>query len=156
MIIRCTGLSEELKNGLIELCNHLGITQGEGGYVFEVTQKDGSDLIVKSDNKKVSIVYSEKCHFFRAFGLAVQYLREGQSSFQIMEKPHFRSNGPMFDMSQAGAAFNIKELKNIIRQLALMGLNTLMLYTEDNYEVEAQPYFGYMRPKCLRAVFIRG
>ena len=41
----------------------------------------------------------------------------------------------------------VKTLKKVIRQLALMGLNTLMLYCEDSFEVPEQPYFGYMRAR---------
>ena len=33
---------------------------------------------------------------------------------------------------------------------ALMGLNLVMLYTEDTYEVEGWPYFGYMRGRYSR------
>jgi hypothetical protein len=31
--------------------------------------------------------------------------------------------------------------------MALMGLNMLQLYTEDTYEVEGEPLFGYLRGK---------
>ena len=30
-------------------------------------------------------------------------------------------------------------------KMAVMGLNTLLLYIEDIYEIEDEPYFGYMR-----------
>ena len=29
--------------------------------------------------------------------------------------------------------------------MAIMGMNLMMLYTEDTYEIEDYPYFGYMR-----------
>ena len=29
--------------------------------------------------------------------------------------------------------------------MAVMGLNGLMMYTEDTYDIEELPYFGYMR-----------
>ena len=35
--------------------------------------------------------------------------------------------------------------------MALMGLDTLMLYTEDTYEVPEYPYFGYMRGRYSQA-----
>ena len=31
-----------------------------------------------------------------------------------------------------------------------IGYNTLMLYTEDTYEVSGEPYFGYMRGRYSR------
>ena len=36
-------------------------------------------------------------------------------------------------------------VKEYIEYMALCGLNSLMLYMEDVYEVEGYPYFGYMR-----------
>jgi hypothetical protein len=34
-----------------------------------------------------------------------------------------------------------------LRNMALMGLNMLQLYTEDTFEVENEPFFGYLRGK---------
>lgn len=151
MKIFFTDVYDELTEGLHELARHLKIEIADGGYLFSCKQVDGAPLTVKLEDNSICVTYAEKHHLFRGFGLAVQYISEGKKSFEITEKPAFRSNGPMFDLSQAASAFNVKELKSIIRQLALMGLNTLMLYTEDNYEVENQPYFGYMRPKYSQA-----
>src|SRR5690606_30249058 len=36
-------------------------------------------------------------------------------------------------------------VKAFIRRAALMGINTLMLYLEDTYEVPGEPFFGYLR-----------
>ena len=33
----------------------------------------------------------------------------------------------------------------MLRRMALMGLDMLMLYAEDSYVVPERPYFGYMR-----------
>ena len=35
--------------------------------------------------------------------------------------------------------------KKLIDALQKMGYNTLELYTEDTFEVEGEPYFGYLR-----------
>jgi hypothetical protein len=50
----------------------------------------------------------------------------------------------MFDVSR-NAVLSVKTIKQILRKMAFMGLNTVMLYTEDTYQVEGYPYFGYMR-----------
>ncbi|MBQ4117103.1 MAG: beta-N-acetylhexosaminidase [Clostridia bacterium] len=147
MNIKFVNAPDEIKLGLEEIIPHLNLNISDDGYICSVEKKNDSDISVTFDGQNVHIVYSEKHHFFRALGLAIQHIKEGEKNFNIIEKAYFRSNGPMFDLSQAASAFNVKELKSIIRQLALMGLNMLMLYTEDNYEVENQPYFGYMRPK---------
>ncbi|MDQ8734494.1 beta-N-acetylhexosaminidase [Paenibacillus sp. LHD-38] len=39
----------------------------------------------------------------------------------------------------------VHSVQQMIRYLAVMGLNRLLLYTEDTYEIKSRPYFGYMR-----------
>ena len=52
--------------------------------------------------------------------------------------------GVMLDCSRNAVmtADNVKKYALILKK---MGYNTLMLYTEDTYEVDNQPYFGYLR-----------
>ncbi len=146
MKLHFKGDLENLTAGLSLLAADLDVELTEGGYTFTAIKANSPTLRVDFCEGKGEIVYFERCQFFRAFGLAVQKLREGNTQFSIQESPTFTMNGPMFDMSQGNAAFNLKTMRGILRNLALMGLNTVMLYTEDNYEVPGYPYFGYMRP----------
>ena len=50
----------------------------------------------------------------------------------------------MLDCSR-NAVMNLPTLKKWIDLTADMGYNTLLLYTEDTYEVDNQPYFGHLR-----------
>ena len=52
--------------------------------------------------------------------------------------------GVMLDMSRNGV-MKIDELKKFARIIKSFGYNTLLLYMEDTYEVDGEPYFGYMR-----------
>ena len=52
--------------------------------------------------------------------------------------------GIMLDLSR-NAVMNMETLKNYIQIIAKMGYNCVFLYTEDTYEVEGEPYFGYLR-----------
>ena len=52
--------------------------------------------------------------------------------------------GVMLDCSR-NAVMKVSEVKRMIDCLAKIGYNTLELYTEDTYEIESEPYFGYMR-----------
>ena len=45
----------------------------------------------------------------------------------------------------------VSEVKRMIDLLQKMGYNTLELYTEDTYEIEGEPYFGYMRGRYTGA-----
>ena len=56
----------------------------------------------------------------------------------------FRRFGTMLDCSR-NAVMAVKSLKKWIDITADLGYNTLLLYTEDTYEVDDNPYFGYMR-----------
>lgn len=44
----------------------------------------------------------------------------------------------------------VETVKKIIRIVALLGYNAAMLYTEDTYEVNAEPVFGYMRGRYTK------
>ena len=58
-----------------------------------------------------------------------------------MEKKYF---GVMVDCSR-NAVLHIEGVKRLIDYLQKIGYNMLMLYTEDTYEVDGQPLFGYLR-----------
>lgn len=56
----------------------------------------------------------------------------------------FKHFGAMLDCSRNGV-MKPRVVKTMIDYLSQMGYNTLMLYTEDTYEVDNQPYFGHLR-----------
>ncbi len=57
--------------------------------------------------------------------------------------------GVMLDCSR-NAVMTVEAAKKYIDMLAKMGYNTVMLYTEDTYEVDGEPYFGYMRGRYTK------
>lgn len=56
----------------------------------------------------------------------------------------FRMFGIMLDCSR-NAVMTLPNLKRYMRRLAILGYNMLMLYTEDTYRIEGEPFFGLMR-----------
>ena len=56
----------------------------------------------------------------------------------------FKRLGVMLDMSR-NAVMHVPALKNFIVTLSDMGYNTLLLYTEDTYEIPGEHYFGHFR-----------
>lgn len=52
--------------------------------------------------------------------------------------------GVMLDCSRNGV-IRLSALRRFIPLIAKMGYNTLLLYTEDTYTIEGEPYFGYLR-----------
>ena len=59
-------------------------------------------------------------------------------------KPSFGMLCYMADMSR-NAVYNLPTAKRMLRYLALMGYDSLMLYTEDTFELPGYLYFGHMR-----------
>jgi hypothetical protein len=52
--------------------------------------------------------------------------------------------GLMLDMSR-NAVMKPEELKKFAALIKSFGYNMIQLYTEDTYEVDGEPYLGYMR-----------
>lgn len=64
-----------------------------------------------------------------------------------MEYRHF---GVMIDCSR-NAVMKPSQVKRLIDVLVKLGYNSLELYTEDTYEVEGEPYLGFMRGRYTGA-----
>ena len=62
----------------------------------------------------------------------------------MKDKIEFKRFGTMIDCSR-NSVMNVDSVKRWIDLTSDMGYNSLMLYTEDTYELDNQPYFGYMR-----------
>lgn len=58
--------------------------------------------------------------------------------------------GVMLDCSR-NAVMSVAELKHFILTLKKLGYNCLQLYTEDTYEIEGEPQFGYRRGRYSKA-----
>lgn len=133
-----------LEAGLKELEKELPFAVDPSGIPVQVEQVEAGPLQVQVEEKGCRIQYQRPVHFFRGLGLLLEMLWAGRSPAHVEEEPRFDRNGAMFDCSR-NAVFQPKTLRRVIRMMALMGLNMLMLYTEDTYTVEGEPYFGYMR-----------
>ena len=80
----------------------------------------------------------------RALFLFAQAASSGQTDFCIRQNPAFSLLGAMLDVSR-GKLLRVEKVKEYIDYLACMGMNALMLYTEDVFVMEDYPLFGYMR-----------
>ncbi|MFD1415956.1 beta-N-acetylhexosaminidase [Oceanobacillus jeddahense] len=137
---------ENLRSGIAELQEAYAFSvANKGGIVLTGIQDErAKGLIVEFDGETGTITYQQPCHFFRALGLILEQLKKGVKQSHIQETMQFSSVGPMFDLSR-NMTMKLSTLKDFIRKLAVMGHNTAMLYMEDTYEVDGEPYFGYMR-----------
>ncbi len=111
---------------------------------------DINGIHIFCDGETAVVEYSEPAYLFRGLGLVTE---QETNVFDLRETGRFTTNGIMIDCSR-NAVLTVETLKKIVRQMALMGMNMLMLYTEDTYEVAEEPYFGYMRGKYTKQEII--
>ncbi|MBD5131782.1 MAG: beta-N-acetylhexosaminidase [Clostridiales bacterium] len=90
------------------------------------------------------ISYSRECEFYREFVKLVC----GET--QCREHCVFEDMAVMVDCSR-NAVINTDSVKKLIRLCSCMGYGTLMLYTEDTYAIDKEPFFGYMRGRYAKA-----
>ncbi len=143
--VRFSGLDETLAWGVRELAEQLDFAVTDSGEV-EVTVKKGDSLSVTRTEDGITLTYSVPCEFYRALSLLPDLLEGGKD---ICEKARYQTLCYMVDASRA-AVPTPQTIKKLIRYLALMGYNSMMLYTEDTYELPGHPYFGHMRGRYTK------
>ena len=60
-----------------------------------------------------------------------------------------KSIGVMIDCSRDGV-YTLETLKDYFNIISKMGYTTVQLYTEDVYEIDGEPYFGYLRGRYTK------
>ena len=147
MKINISALSAELIESVKECAEMLGLETGTDGYALKTETAEG--LTVRFDGKDFTVGYPENARhlFFRGLRLIKQ--NGDKKPYEITESRDFTELGIMLDCSR-NAVRNERHVREIIRTLALMGYNELQLYTEDTYEVDGEPHFGYMRGRYTK------
>lgn len=56
----------------------------------------------------------------------------------------------MIDCSR-NAVMSPAAIKRFVKVTSAPGYDTLMLYTEDTYEVDSEPFFGHLRGRFLKS-----
>ena len=150
----CFKNASDLLDGINLVAADLGFTLScESEADVTVYVEVSKDVIssVTLNGKNAKIVYGNgKARFFRALMELVSMLKASKTEGSITFNPLFISNGAMLDVSR-NAVMNLKYLKFYLRKMALLGMNTFMLYTEDTYTVDSRPYFGHMRGRYSKA-----
>lgn len=142
--ITLSGDVDAIAKGLSYLESDLSINITEGGYPIKAIRADAPTLEINADRDGAEIIYFEKCQFFRAMGLLLEHMRDGEEIISIKEAPRFKMNGAMIDMAQCCSS--MKNPRYLLRKMAIMGLNMFMFSWEDGFKVDNEPYFSYMRP----------
>lgn len=117
---------------------------------FPLHVSDGLGLTVDWDGASAAVAAQDRTALCRAFFLLSKALKEKQAVLHITEQRRFAHCGAMLDMSR-NRVMTVKAVKRWIDRQASLGLNLLMLYTEDTYEIPEYPYFGYLRGRYSQA-----
>lgn len=156
MIFRLKNVPEGYEKAAGELLKERGYALREPGEEKNAGEGAVIDLSIElTEEKKVSVSCADgsavlsacdKAFVFRALMRLVRELekRGSEESFQVEEQVWLDRNGVMLDCSR-NSVLTMDMIKWYIRFEASLGMNTMMLYTEDTYEVEEYPYFGAYR-----------
>lgn len=145
MQIRLDSVQDEFMEGLSVIVDLLNMAVAADGLRIFVEKNTSNALEISRRGNRAVIRYGEKVHVFRAVGLIKEHWADGD--FDIREEPQFRTNSLFLDMAQSNAALKTGTVRQFMAYAGVMGINSLMLYMEDNFEVKEWPYFGYMRGK---------
>ena len=111
--------------------------------ISTTAKNQGSGLSVAKKNGTWEITFEKPHHLFRAIGLILENIA-AENGFLLTEDPLYTNLGVMVDCSR-NAVMNFSAFQKMVRHLALMGYNTIQMYTEDTFEIPEYEYFGYMR-----------
>ena len=134
------GIAPALLGGVNEVKDQLGIELCECGTLVDVRQA-GEGISLEKKGDTIELTYGKANELFRALSYLKKVAVSGES---VKEKTFMTDLCFMADVSR-NAVYNMASIKRMIRFMALMGYSSLMMYTEDTFEVEGYPYFGHMR-----------
>ncbi len=139
---------QELREMLAALAEEYPIVfeAGRGGRnARHVSLQPGAaegSLTVTVTGRHATIHYDRPAQAARGLGALLAGLVKPGVPYH--EQTSFTTVGIMLDCSR-NAVMKVTHFQRWLRQLALLGYNTALLYTEDTYELPGEEYFGYLR-----------
>lgn len=130
---------EELHGLLTALGGEYPVSEGGRGLRLRFRKMNSAGILSRTIRAKgeVLVEYNTPTGAARGVGSAF-------SGVTGEESTPFETLGIMLDVSR-GMVMTVEHLKMWLRRIALSGCNLVMLYTEDVYELDDEPFFGYMR-----------
>lgn len=135
--------SEQLVNALQLIGDDFPVKQSAKGIQVNFSIGTSGPAFTYSGNK-AEVTGASISQVLRALSLLRGFAMTGKIPATYSETAEFDTLGLMLDCSR-NAVSRVETVKFLLRRMALMGMNVLMLYTEDTYEVPGRPMIGYMR-----------
>ena len=139
LVWRADETPTELHTLLTTIGEEYPVSAGGRGLRLRFKKVSGSGVLSRVIRAKgeVTVEYNTVAGAARGVGSAF-------SGLTGEERTPFKTLGIMLDVSR-GMVMTVDHLKMWLRRMALSGCNLVMLYTEDIYELEGEPFFGFMR-----------
>jgi len=144
--IKLIDFSEKQTQAVKELALQLGVSVSEDAEI-RVKAQVGDRLGVQGGGTEVVLTYACPNDLFRALSFLPDFLK---TQTEICERARFDTLCYMADNSR-NSVMTVASVKRLIRYLALAGYDSMMLYTEDTFELPGYPYFGHMRGRYTEA-----
>ena len=117
---------------------------------WQVEAREAEELTLSLSGDTLTVCAPDLSGAGRGLFQAACALKEGRNIPCLSQKRHIASCGMMLDMSRGGV-MTVEAVKRMIDAQAALGLNLMMLYTEDTYPVAGYPYLGYLRGRYTEA-----
>ncbi len=145
-VIHFPDLPQQFAAALALLAPELSLSLAEEGIPVRIILSDGG-ISLRRTADGITLSCRRVSEFCRALSHLTAHLEDDS---EVSEKGRFSMLCYMADASR-NAVFNLPTAKKILRLLALCGYDSMMLYTEDTFEVPEYPYFGHMRGRYTHA-----
>ncbi|MBR5782770.1 MAG: beta-N-acetylhexosaminidase [Clostridia bacterium] len=127
----------EQVHALLELDNVQSLNK------MTITFEKADGMTLNANGNTITIGYDRITDALRALTFLERFVR---NTTPISQKAKFETLCTMVDCSR-NSVLNVDAAKNFMVHMAMMGFNSMMLYTEDTYEIPGHPYFGHLRGK---------
>lgn len=135
------GKTPAMEKGINNILPMLHGEESQNG--LPVYLETGSEIRVSMAEGIGRIQAGSLVQLIRGVGLFCENIQKHEA-FEIVERPVFDRLCASIDMSRNGV-LKPETLRTLLCRMALMGYTQVMMYTEDTYCVDSQPFFGYMR-----------
>ena len=116
--------------------------------LFHAKRQNLCGFKIDKNGERYEISYGEPCDLFRAL---TEISLNGVD--RLERKRKFEKLGYMVDVAR-NAVPKISTLKKLALNLAVMGYNRVYIYLEDLFEVDGEPFFGYLRGRYTEAELV--
>ena len=145
--------SKKYERGFQELLLERGYAC-ESGIKVQLKESTEREITIAYEKEQAVVTAPETAFLYRGLMTLVMQLETygTENAYAKKEEIWLDHNGCMVDSSR-NCVMSVPAAKAWLRLQACVGMNVMMLYTEDTYEVPEYPYFGALRGRYTAEEF---